>query len=402
MSGDSSGKRALESLPPEGLEGQRALVRVDFNVPLREGQVADHMRIKASLPTIGWLRQRGCRVVLLSHLGRPRGKVVPKLSLRPVAEALESELGTLVTFIDNVTSPGAAKITRRLLRGEVALVENTRFLPGEETNDPSAAETFAALGDFFVNDAFGTAHRVHASTVGVASLLSPAVAGFLMVKELRYLGEALAAPRRPFVAVLGGAKVSGKIDVIEALLPKVDTILIGGAMACTFFAALGYQVGNSLVEPEKVGLAKDLLERGKGKIILPQGATIAQEISGSAAVRQVPPDAIPDAWAMYDIDSATGDSFAATIREAATVLWNGPMGVFETPPFDAGTRTVALALADATSHGATTVVGGGDSAAAIANLGLQDRVTHVSTGGGAALEYLEGKELPAIAALDDA
>jgi len=276
MSGDSSGKRALESLPPEGLEGQRALVRVDFNVPLREGQVADNMRIKASLPTIGWLRQRGCRVVLLSHLGRPTGKVVPKLSLRPVAEALESELGTLVTFIDNITSPGAVKITRRLLRGEVALVENTRFLPGEETNDPSAAETFAALGDFFVNDAFGTAHRVHASTVGVAALLSPAVAGFLMAKELRYLGEALAAPRRPFVAVLGGAKVSGKIDVIEALLPKVDTILIGGAMACTFFAALGYQVGNSLVEPEKVGLAKDLLERGKGKIILPQGATIAQ------------------------------------------------------------------------------------------------------------------------------
>lgn len=402
MLGDNSGKRALESLPPEGLEGQRALVRVDFNVPLSEGQVADHMRIKASLPTIGWLRQRGCRVVLLSHLGRPRGKVVAKLSLRPVAEALESELGTLVTFIDNVNSPGAAKITRRLLRGEVALVENTRFLPGEETNDPSVAETFAALGDFFVNDAFGTAHRAHASTVGVAALLSPAVAGFLMVKELRYLGEALAAPRRPFVAVLGGAKVSGKIDVIEALLPKVDTILIGGAMACTFFAALGYQVGNSLVEPEKVGLAKDLLERGKGKIILPQGATIAQEISGNAAVRQVPLDAIPDAWAMYDIDSATGDSFAATIREAATVFWNGPMGVFETPPFDAGTRTVALALADATSHGATTVVGGGDSAAAIAKLGLQDRVTHVSTGGGAALEYLEGKELPAIAALDDA
>ncbi len=402
MSGDSSGKRALESLPPEGLEGQRALVRVDFNVPLREGQVADPMRIKASLTTIGWLRQRGCRVVLLSHLGRPTGKVVPKLSLRPVAEALESELGTLVTFVDNVTSPGAAKITRRLLRGEVALVENTRFLPGEETNDPSVAETFAALGDFFVNDAFGTAHRVHASTVGVAALLSPAVAGFLMAKELRYLGEALAAPRRPFVAVLGGAKVSGKIDVIEALLPKVDTILIGGAMACTFFAALGYQVGNSLVEREKIGLARDLLERGKGKIILPQGATIAQEISGSAAVRQVPRDAIPDGWAMYDIDSATGDSFAATIRGAATVLWNGPMGVFETPPFDVGTRTVALALADATSHGATTVVGGGDSAAAIANLGLQDRVTHVSTGGGASLEYLEGKELPAIAALDDA
>lgn len=401
MLGDSSRKRALESLPREGLEGQRALVRVDFNVPLREGQVGDSMRIKASRPTIDWLRQCGCRVVLLSHLGRPTGKIVPELSLRPVAEALESELGTLVTFIDNATSPEAAKITRRLLRGEVALVENTRFLPGEETNDPSVAETFAALGDFFVNDAFGTAHRAHASTVGVAALLSPAVAGFLMAKELRYLGEALAAPRRPFVAVLGGAKVSGKIDVIEALLPKVDTILIGGAMACTFFAALGYQVGNSLVEPDKVGLAKDLLERGKGKIILPQGATIAQEISGSAAVRQVPRDAIPDAWAMYDIDSATADSFAATIRDAATVVWNGPMGVFETPPFDAGTRTVALALADATSHGATTVVGGGDSAAAIANLGLQDRVTHVSTGGGASLEYLEGKELPAIAALDD-
>ena len=402
MSVGSSGKRTLDSLPPGGVEGQRALVRVDFNVPLRDGRVADDTRIRAARPTIDWLRQRGCRVVLLSHLGRPKGKVKPEFSLRPVVDALETEIGAPVTFIADPAHADAAKVTRRLQRGEIALVENTRFLPGEETNDPQTAKILATLGDFFVNDAFGAAHRAHASTAGVAKLLSPAVAGLLMKKELQYLGAALSEPKRPFVAVLGGAKISGKIDVIEALLPKVDAILVGGAMACTFFVALGLGVGTSLVENEKVELAKNLMDRAGGKIVLPNGAVIAQELSASAEVREVPRDAIPQGWAMYDVDRATTESFSATIKKAATVLWNGPMGVFETPPFDAGTRAIARALADATENGATTIVGGGDSAAAVASAGLQDRVTHVSTGGGASLEFLQGKPLPGIAALDDA
>ncbi len=401
MSETSSDKRALESLPAEGLEGRRALVRVDFNVPLKQGHVENDLRIRAALPTIEWLRKRGCRVVLLSHLGRPKGKTTPEFSLRPVAQALESRLGATVTFIEDATAEDAPGITRRLQRGEVALVENTRFLPGEESNDPSVAKTFAALGDFFVNDAFGTAHRAHASTAGVAPLLSPAVAGFLMAKELEYLGRALTEPRRPFVAVLGGAKISGKIDVIEALLPKTDAILIGGAMACTFFVALGLNVGTSLVEPDKVSLAKELLARGEGKIVLPEGARVGREMTGGEA-REVARDAIPEGWGMYDIDDATADSFAATIADASTVVWNGPMGVFEHPPFDAGTKAVARAMAEATSRGATTVVGGGDSAAAVAAAGLEDQVTHVSTGGGASLEFLEGKPLPGITALDDA
>lgn len=401
MSAVSSGKRTLESLPAEGLEGRRALVRVDFNVPLRDDRVADDMRIRAALPTINWLRQHGCRVVLLSHLGRPKGSPAPEFSLRPVAAALESLLGAPVTFIPDPASEDAPGITRRLQRGAVALVENTRFLPGEESNDPGVAETLAALGDFFVNDAFGSAHRAHASTTGIAALLAPAVAGFLMATELQYLGTALAAPAHPFVAVLGGAKISGKIDVIEALLPKVDRILIGGAMACTFYVALGHRVGTSLVEADKVDLAKDLLDRGEGKLELPTGATIARELTQAAEVREVARDGIPEGWAMYDIDGASSDAFAAVIREAATVVWNGPMGVFETPPFDRGTTAVAHALADATARGATTVVGGGDSAAAVAQAGLQDRVSHVSTGGGASLEFLEGKMLPGVAALND-
>ncbi len=402
MSVVSSGKRTLDSLPSAGVEGQRALVRVDFNVPLHDGRVADDTRIRAALPTIDWLRQRGCRIVLLSHLGRPKGQVKPAFSLKPVVEALETQIGVPVTFIADPTAADAAKVTRRLPRGAIALVENTRFLPGEESNDPAAAKTFATLGDFFVNDAFGAAHRTHASTVGVADLLSPAVAGLLMSKELQYLGEALAEAKRPFVAVLGGAKISGKIDVIEALLPKVDAILIGGAMACTFFVALGLGVGTSLVEDEKVELAKTLMDRAGGKIVVPTGAVIAQELSGAAEVREVARDEIPEGWAMYDIDRTTTEAFGETIKHAATVLWNGPMGVFETPPFDAGTRAIARALAEATDNGATTVVGGGDSAAAVARAGLQERIAHVSTGGGASLEFLEGKQLPAIAALDDA
>ena len=391
-------KRSLRDLPGAALDGRRALVRVDFNVPLKDGAVSDDTRLRAALPTINYLREKGARVVLQSHLGRPKGGPEPKYSLRQVVHDLERLLGAPVEFIPDAAA-GAAT-TRRLPRGGVALVENTRFWPGEEANDPELARTFATLGDFYVNDAFGSAHRAHASTEAVAHLLKPAVAGFLMEKELRYLGQALAEPKRPFVAVLGGAKISGKIDVIEALLPRVDEILIGGAMACTFFVALGFKVGNSLVEPDRVALAKTLLAKSGQKIILPRGAVIAPSLERAAERREVPVDQVPDGWAVYDVDEATRHDFRARLLRAKTIVWNGPMGVFETPPFDAGTRAVAQALVDAGAKGAVTVVGGGDSAAAVA--GLEDKITHVSTGGGASLEFLEGKVLPGVAALEDA
>jgi phosphoglycerate kinase len=390
-------KRSLRDLPPAALDGRRALVRVDFNVPLAGGRVADDTRICAALPTIAYLREHGARVVLLSHLGRPAG-VDPKLSLRQIVRDLERLLGAPVEFIPDPATGAAA--TRRLPRGGVALVENLRFWPGEEANDPAFAQTLAALGDFFVNDAFGTAHRAHASTAAVAELVRPAVTGFLMERELRYLGDALNDPKRPFVAVLGGAKISGKIDVIEALLPKVDEILIGGAMSSTFFLAIGFGVGDSLVERDKEDLAKALLAKAGAKLILPRGAVVAPTLARAAERRDVPADRIPVAWSVFDIDHATALDFRARIIRAKTVFWNGPMGVFETPPFDAGTRAIAEALVEAGKRGATTVVGGGDSAAAVA--GFADKLTHVSTGGGAALEFLEGKPLPGVAALEDA
>ncbi len=394
-------KRSIEALADQPLEGMRALVRVDFNVPIKDGTVADRTRIRAALPTMRWLRDRGTRVVLLSHLGRPKGKPDPRFSLRPVAAALELELGMPITFIDDPTSNEAVRTTRRMKRGEVALAENTRFFPGEEQNDPALAARFAALGDLYVNDAFASAHRGHASTEAVAHLLKPAVAGRLMARELTYLGGALREPARPFLTVLGGAKISGKIDVIENLLSQADRILIGGAMACTFFAAMGLEVGKSLVEPDRIGVARQLLERAGGKLILPEGAVIAQQLASDTPLRSVPRDAIPAGWAMYDIDERTRDDFAAHIAGAKTIVWNGPMGVFETPPFDAGTLAVARALGSATAAGAVTIVGGGDSAAALAAAGLVDTVTHVSTGGGATLKFLEGKTLPGVAALDD-
>jgi phosphoglycerate kinase len=391
-------KRSLNQLPAAALDGQRALVRVDFNVPLKGGAVTDDSRIRAAVPTIAYLRDHGARVVLLSHLGRPKGGADPKYSLQQIVRDVERVLGTPVEFIPDLATGVAA--TRRLPRGGVALVENTRFWPGEESNDAVLAKQLAALGDLYVNDAFGSAHRAHASTEGVAHILKPAVAGFLMEKELKYLGSALDQPRHPFVAVLGGAKISGKIDVIQALLPKCDQILIGGAMACTFFAGLGLEVGKSLVEPDRLTLAKSLLTQGGQKIVLPRGATVAPSLERATERRQVSSDAIPADMAVFDIDQATCDDFRARIMSAKTVIWNGPMGVFETPPFDVGTREVAQALVAATAKGATTVVGGGDSAAAVA--GLEDRLTHVSTGGGASLEFLEGKPLPGVMALDDA
>jgi phosphoglycerate kinase len=394
-------KRTLASLEGQPLEGQRAFVRVDFNVPLDKGGVADATRIVASLPTIRWLKDRGCRVILASHLGRPKGQPKPEYSLRPVVPVLERELGAPVQFLEDPLSKDAPHRSRRLRRGEVMLLENTRFHAGEEQNDPQLAEAFARLGDLYVNDAFGTAHRAHASTEGVARLLKPAVAGFLMSRELEYLQGALAEPARPFVAVLGGAKISGKIDVIEALLPRVDSILIGGAMACTFYAAQGLEVGNSLVEPDRIDMAGELLRRGGNKLVLPSGVTVARELSSEAEIKDVRPDEIGPEWAVYDIDENAADAFTKRITAAKTVVWNGPMGVFETPPFDAGTVAIARGLAAATAKGATTIVGGGDSAAAVAKAGLSAKVSHVSTGGGASLELLEGKELPGVAALDE-
>jgi len=390
-------KRGLRDLPPTALDGQRALVRVDFNVPLKDGRVADDTRIRAAAPTIKYLRDKGARVVLLAHLGRPAGPE-PELSLQQIVRDVERVIGSVVEFIPDPATGVAT--TRRLTRGGVALVENTRFWPGEEANDPRFAETLAALGDFYVDDAFGSAHRAHASTEAVARLLKPAVAGFLMEKELRYLGDALHNPRRPFVAVLGGAKISGKIDVIQALLPRVDEILVGGAMASTFFLAIGFQVGGSLVERDKEEVAKGLIAQAGAKLILPRGAVVAPSLERAAERREVTSDQIPADCAVFDIDQATRLDFRARIVRAKTVFWNGPMGVFETSPFDAGTRAVAEALIEAGKRGAITVVGGGDSAAAVA--GLEDKLTHVSTGGGASLEFLEGKPLPGVVALEDA
>jgi phosphoglycerate kinase len=391
-------KRSLRDLPPQALDGKRALVRVDFNVPLKNGKVTDDTRLRASLPTITYLREKGARVVLLSHLGRPKGGPDPQYSLKQIVRDLEGLLGAPVEFIPDPVS--GVPTTRRLPRGGVALVENTRFWPGEETNDPELAKTFAALGDLYVDDAFGSAHRAHASTAAVAHLLKPAVAGFLMEKELKYLGELLMNPKRPFIAVLGGAKISGKIDVIRSLLPRVDELLIGGAMACTFFAAMGLEVGSSLVEPDRIALATELLQSSGKKLILPRGAVIAPSLARASEHKSVSADGVARGWAVYDIDQTTQHDFRARLLRAKTIFWNGPMGVFETPPFDAGTRAIANALVDAGKKGAVTVVGGGDSVAAVA--GMEDKLTHVSTGGGASLEFLEGKELPGVAALEDA
>jgi len=394
-------KKTIRDLSDGDLRGKRALVRVDFNVPIENGRVGDDTRIRAALPTIQALLDRGARVVLLSHLGRPKGKPEQKYSLEPVARRLgELMPQEHVVFVESTDTDEAIKETHEP-SARVILLENTRFLGGEETNDERLSRGLAELGDLYVNDAFGSAHRAHSSTEGVAHYLKPAVAGLLMQKELDYLGGALENPQRPFVAVLGGAKISGKIDVIEQLLPKVDKLVIGGAMACTFFKAMGLETGKSLVEADRVDMAKDLLKRGKDKLVLPIDANVAQSLESASSAQAVSRDAIPADEAMFDIGPKSAAEFATVIGAAKTVVWNGPMGVFETKPFDAGTRAVAEAMAKATKAGATTIVGGGDSAAAVADLGLADAMSHVSTGGGASLEFLEGKVLPGVAALDN-
>jgi len=393
--------RTIKDLSPTEVKGKRALVRVDFNVPLEEnGTIGDDTRIRAAVPTIRALLKGGARVVLCSHLGRPKGKPDPKYTLAPVAPRLSELLGTPVTFVPHVVGAEAEAATKALKDGEVCLLENTRFEAGEEKNDAALSAAFARLGEFYVNDAFGAAHRAHASTEGVAKLLRPAVAGLLMEKELDYLGGALEKPKRPFIAILGGSKISGKIDVIEALLPKVDGILIGGAMACTFYEAMGFETGESLVEDDRVEMAHDLIERAGFRLTLPHDAMVAPAIAEGDKAHAVKRDAIPEDEAMLDIGPESAVSYARAIGVAKTIIWNGPMGVFETKPFDAGTMAVAHAMAEATARGATTIIGGGDSAAAVEAAGLASKMSHLSTGGGASLEFLEGKVLPGVAALD--
>ncbi len=381
--------------------GRRVLVRVDFNVPLDEhGRVADDRRIRESLPTVQYLLERGAAVVLMSHLGRPGGRVVEDLRMAPVGERLAELLGRPVQVLPDCVGPQVEAAVARLRPGEVALLENLRFHPGEEANDPEFAAALARLGDLYVNDAFGTAHRAHASTVGVARYL-PAVAGLLMEKEIRYLSRLLESPDRPFVAVLGGKKVSDKIGVLQNLLPRVDAVLVGGGMAYTFLRAQGYQVGQSVLEEDKLELARELVELAQRRgveLLLPEDVVVAERLDAEAPRRTVAVQDIPEGWMGVDIGPRTAQRFARVVEDARLVVWNGPMGVFEVAPFAEGTRVVAEAVARCRG---TTVVGGGDTAAAVEQFGLLDRFDHVSTGGGATLEFLEGRELPGIRVLED-
>jgi phosphoglycerate kinase len=394
-------KRTVLDLRPSEMKGKRAVVRVDFNVPLDGNRITDDTRISAVIPTLDALIKGGAKIVLLSHLGRPKGKRSAEFSLAPCAVRLNELMKRPVKFFGETDTDAAVAETQKLGEGEILLLENTRFLTGEEQNDEALSKSFARLGDFYVNDAFGTAHRAHSSTAGIATFLAPAVAGLLMDKELQFLGHALEKPKRPFIAILGGSKISGKIDVIDALLPKCDGLLIGGAMACTFFEAMDLETGESLVEDDRVEMAHDLIERAGFRLTLPHDAMVAPSMDEPQEAHAVKRDAIPEDEAMFDIGPESAQSFARAILAAKTIVWNGPMGVFEKPPFDAGTLAVAHAMAQATAKGAITIVGGGDSAAAVEAAGLANQMTHVSTGGGASLEFLEGKVLPGVAALDD-
>ena len=400
-----STKCGLKDLPDAALHGKRVLVRVDYNVPLDRGMITDDTRIRETVPTLEYLIERKARIILASHLGRPKGKWNDAMSLRPAAEHLEKLVDTTVVFVSDVVGADARAAADALRPGEILLLENIRFLPGEETNDPKLAESLAGFGDIYVNDAFGSAHRAHASTCGVAEVMKadgrPAVAGFLMEKELRFLGDAVSNPEKPFVAILGGAKISGKIDVIENLLPKVDHILIGGAMANTFFRAMGLETGGSLVEEDRVDLARELSERAGKKLVLPVDCVVAGEATPGIRTFAMQRDQVQPEGKIFDIGTNSFATFRDVIERGRTILWNGPVGMFEIPEFSFGTEGVARAVADATKKGATTIVGGGDTAAAVEAAGVADRMTHVSTGGGASLEFLEGKTLPGVAILDE-
>ena len=394
-------KKSVEQID---VTGKRVLCRCDFNVPTKDGKITSDKRIVAALPTIEYLVNHGAKVILCSHMGKPKGEYKPELSLKVVADRLSELLGKPVVMAADVAGDDAHAKADALKDGDVMLLENTRFEKGETKNDPELSKKLASMADIFVNDAFGTAHRAHASTAGVADYL-PAVCGFLVEKEVSVMGKALAAPERPFVAILGGAKVSDKLNVINNLLEKVDTLIIGGGMAFTFLAAKGYSVGKSLLDSEKLDYCKDMMKKAeeKGvKLLLPVDTVVAADfpnpIDAEIAVKTVASDAIPADMEGLDIGEKTRELFAAAVKDAKTVVWNGPMGVFENPTLAKGTIAVAQALADSS---AVTIVGGGDSAAACEQLGFADKITHISTGGGASLEFLEGLELPGIACLQD-
>jgi len=399
----STGKKLfVEDL---NVTGKRVIMRVDFNVPLKDGKVESDKRLKESLPTIKFLREKNAKVILMSHLGRPDGKKVPDMSLRPVADALAGLLGAPVAFADDCVGPAAEKAVAALQPGGVLLLENLRFHAAEEENDPAFAKQLAALADVYVNDAFGSAHRAHASTEGITKFVPQAASGFLMKKELDYLGEALGNPKRPFVAVIGGSKVSGKIDVIKNLLPRVDKLLIGGGMTYTFLKAQGLETGKSIVENDKIELAKSLMAEAGDKLVLGTEFVVTDKLDFKGrtvgALKTVAKNAIPADWEAVDAGPATVDAFTKILLGAKTIVWNGPVGVFEIDATAKGTIAIAEALAKATAAGATTIIGGGDSASAVKKAGVASKVSHVSTGGGASLEYLEGKVLPGVAALTE-
>ena len=387
-------KKTIEDID---VKGKKVLVRVDFNVPIKEGKVKDDTRIRAALPTLNYLLDHGAALILCSHLGRPKGGPNPDYSMKPVADHLAKVTGKPVAFAEDCIGPAAEAAAKAIKPGEILVLENTRFHPEEEKNNPEMAKQLAALAEIYVNDAFGSAHRAHASTEGVARFL-PAVSGYLMEKEIKYLGQAIANPKRPFVAILGGAKISDKIGVIKNLLTIADSILIGGGMANTFFKAQGYPVGDSLVEEEALEVARELVATGSSKLRLPVDVVIADKFDNEAERKTIEMGPVPDGWRILDIGPKTVAAYAKALHGAGTVVWNGPMGVFEMSNFATGTFGVAKAVAES---GAISVVGGGDSVAAINQSGLTDKITHVSTGGGASLEMLEGLALPGVAALQD-
>jgi len=396
-------KKSVANLTQADLSGKRVFVRVDFNVPLNDaGAITDDTRIRAALPTIKYLTEKGAKVVLGSHMGRPKGQVVESMRLTPVAARLSELLGQEVVKCDDCIGDAVSATVSGLSNGQVALLENLRFNPGEEKNDPEFAKQLAANADVYVNDAFGTAHRAHGSTEGVTHYVDTSVGGLLIEKELKFLKGAIEAPKRPLVAIVGGSKVSSKIGVIKTLLEKCDKLIIGGGMIFTFYKAQGLAVGGSLVEEDKVELAKSLMEQAEGKILLPTDVVIADNFAPDANAKTVSVKEIPDGWMGLDIGPDSVKVFQDALADCGTVIWNGPMGVFEFDKFAVGTEAIANSLAELTGKGCITIIGGGDSVAAVEKVGVAEKMSHISTGGGASLELLEGKELPGIVALDDA